>query len=227
MSRTPTMAEVILAAIESRLMEVHTGIPAKVTRYDAAKQLIDAAPLIKTRFFNENGESIVEALPVVTNVPVIFPGSGNFGMTFPVAVGETVWLAFSEASLDKWKSQGGTVDPLDPRKHALADAVAMVGLRPFSSPFGGDSQYIMIGSKNGVADFVAVATKVQNELNALRTAFLNHGHNVTTAGSPAAQVGTTGTPGTALPVPAPVPPLVPMVVAAVGSVGSATVKIKG
>lgn len=171
MSHTPTLDECITAAIESRLKEVHTGMPAKVTRYDVTKQLCDAAPLIKTRFLDESGAAIVQELPVVTNIPVVFPGSGNFGLTFPVAVGDVVWLAFSESSLDKWKSQGGTVDPVDPRRHALADAVAVVGLRPFNSPFAGDGQFITIGSKDGQAQFVALANKVLDELVLLKDVF--------------------------------------------------------
>lgn len=208
MSRTPTLTEVILAAIESRLVDVHTSIPGKVVRYDAAKQLVDVAPQIKTRHTDEDGAAVVEALPVVTNVPVVFPGSGGFSITFPVQVGDVVWLSISEASLDKWKSQGGEVDPLDPRRHHLSDAVALVGLRPFSDPLPStETGVVTIGSNTGTPQFAALANLVKAELDAIYGHLNSHIH-ATPAGP-----STTVT-------------LIPPATTA-GPVASATVKIKG
>jgi hypothetical protein len=62
---------------------------------------------------------------------VQFPGSGGYRITFPVAVGDTGLIVFSEASLDKWLVSGGTVDPADDRRHDLTDAVFLPGLRDF------------------------------------------------------------------------------------------------
>lgn len=129
----------LLAAIDARMVEVHTSIPAVVTRYDPAKGLIDAAPQVKRAYQDEEGQRATAALPVIVNVPLIFPGSGGGGVTFPISVGDPVWLSFSEASIDEWKSNGGVVDPANSQRHGLAGAVAFPGLRTFGSPVGGVS----------------------------------------------------------------------------------------
>jgi hypothetical protein len=45
----PTWAEVILQAIDSALLNLHTGLPAKVISYDPSKQSAEVAPFAKAR----------------------------------------------------------------------------------------------------------------------------------------------------------------------------------
>lgn len=215
--RTPSLTQVISNAITGRLADVHTAIPAKVERYDATKQLVDATPLIKASHPLEDGEIETQALPTISNVPVVFPGGGGFRLTFPIQVGDTVLLVFSEASLDKWLQQGGTVDPLDTRRHHLADAIAIPGLHPFSAPSSGaDTSVITIGSDSGSDDFAATAQRVLTELNKIKTAFDSHTHILTIGGvTPGVGAGT----GTAAP---PVAGITGLTAPA-----SATVKVRG
>jgi hypothetical protein len=132
MPNTPNLPDVFGMAFAAYARRLHTGIPARVERYDSARQAIDAKPLVKRGYFGEDGERAYEELPVVTDVPVVFPGAGAYTLMMPVAVGDTVWLSFSEASLDEWLQSGRLVEPLSERRHALTDAVAHIGLRDFS-----------------------------------------------------------------------------------------------
>lgn len=134
MNRTPTLAEVIRRALDARLADVRVALPARVEKYDAAKQVVDVLPLLQERAVGEDGAELVESLPVVPNVPVVFPGAGGFRVTFPVQPGDTVLLVFSDRSLDVWQAKGGEVDPVDLRRHHLADAVAIPGLRDLAHP---------------------------------------------------------------------------------------------
>jgi hypothetical protein len=187
MSRTPTIAEVLTAAIDARLADVHTSIPAKVVRYDAAQCLVDAAPLVRAPERQESGRVAYLPLPVVTNVPVAFPQGGGFRLTFPLAVGDTVWLSFSEASLERWLRFGGEVSPEDPRRFALSDAAAFPGVRALAGGdavtaastdgcvlelIGGDAKLrlkaggtVELGTSG--ADALALASKVDGQLSAL------------------------------------------------------------
>lgn len=179
MSRTPTLAEVLQAAIDARLVDVHTSIPAKVTRYDAAKCLVDAAPLIRGPVLAEDGSTSYTALPVVPNVPVSFPGAGGFRVTFPISIGDVVLLVFSEASLERWLQFGGEVDPQDPRRFALSDAVAIPGVRPFADVQAAATDAVVIESNGSdvrlgtktAAEALALASKVDAELTALKSVF--------------------------------------------------------
>ncbi len=132
-----TLAQLFNAVLAQRFADVHTAMPARVERFDAAKQVADCAPLLQARIETEAGFETV-ALPVVPNVPVVFPGGGEFRVTFPVKPGDVVLLVFSEASLDRWQALDG-VQPGDERRHHLADAIAIPGLHSDKRPWKGHS----------------------------------------------------------------------------------------
>jgi hypothetical protein len=133
MSDTPTLREVLRNAARRALANVHVSIPAKVVTYDAEEQTVSARPLIEQEYFDEEGTRQTIELPIITRIPVVFPQAGGYRITFPIAVDDVVMLLFSEASIDKWMVTGGTVDPLDGRRHDINDAVAIPGLNPITS----------------------------------------------------------------------------------------------
>lgn len=160
-ARTRTLAEVIDLAITARLAGLHTQLPARVERYDPGRQLVDVVPLLLGQFEDDDEGVLVQALPVITNVPVVFPGSGGYRLTFPVQAGDTVWLSFGERSIDEWKTLGGQVSPADPRQHALSDAVALVGLRDGQHPWSGAAQdHATLGADGGAQIHIH-----QNQIN--------------------------------------------------------------
>lgn len=239
---TITLGEVLNRLRDQIMADLRVAIPARVERFDAARQLVDVKPLLKETSLDEAGAEVVESLHVISNVPVQFPGTAAFALTFDVKPGDECLLVFSDRSLDKWISSGGEVDPVDLRRHHLSDAVALLGVRHAGAfaPVDADCAALRHRSGMGVyvkdgtvnlgspapGDALALASLVKAEIKALRDAYAGHGHNLTTAGTAVAQAGVTGTPCTgALAVP-PVPPvaLTPQVVPAVGSVASSKVK---
>ncbi len=126
------------------------SLPGTVQRYDAATQLADVKPQIKGTFEDEDGTVSQHSLPVITNVPVVFPGGGGFRVTFPVRAGDTVLLVFADRSLDAWLSEGHETGPDDMRRHALSDAVCIPGLHPNNAPWAGASETnLTLGKDNG------------------------------------------------------------------------------
>lgn len=123
---TPTLEEVLEAAIDDRLLDIYTNMPGVVESYDPAKQTISVRPSIKRTY--EDG-SVVER-PLIQNVPVIFSRGKKSSDTFPLAKNDPVLLCFSMRSIDVWKSKGGTVDPKDFRKFNITDAFAIPGGSP-------------------------------------------------------------------------------------------------
>lgn len=124
---TPTAAAAIRRAIDTRLREVNTAIPATVVAFDRANRTVTAQPLVKVAYTDESGVRQTEMLPAVTNCPVMYPCVAGRGMTFPLRKGDPVLLMVSQASIDRWFARGGVVDPGDDRHHALSDAFAMPG----------------------------------------------------------------------------------------------------
>lgn len=144
--RLNTLQNIINDAVARGSRDLYTLIPAKVVKWDASIQRADCQILIQDVTEAEDGSREVASMAVVPGVPVQFPGSGTFRMTFPVSDGSLVIegatapattgsLVFSHRSLDKWLTgRGGEVDPEFDHDHAPADAVFFPGLMPFGAP---------------------------------------------------------------------------------------------
>lgn len=210
--QTPSLQKVIDDAIESKLLEVHTCLPARVTRVDVTKAQCDVKPLIKRKYANE---TIVE-LPVITNVPIAFYRAGQAFVSLPVKVGDIVELRFAERSLDLWLTKGGTVDPLDSRRHHLSDAIAYPGIYPFTDPpTGASATDIVIKNETskitikpdqielyGNGDAVALASLVLSRLETIKSTFDSHTHtqgSYINSGGPV--TGSSGAPTSTMPTP--------------------------
>lgn len=111
---------------EALLGGVHTAFPARVESYDAATMRAEVQPCLMRKYYDSDPSN----LPKITDVPIHFFSGGGFTITVPIAAGDYVLCICSERSLEQWLTKGGIVDPLDPRKFDLTDAVAIPGLFP-------------------------------------------------------------------------------------------------
>jgi hypothetical protein len=69
-------------------------------------------------------------LPILKDVPIVFPCSKSGGFTFKVESGDGVLLVFSERSLEAWKNGNTDSAPLSNRKFDLTDAFAIPCIFP-------------------------------------------------------------------------------------------------
>lgn len=128
---TPTLEDVIDEAVCTRLRDLHTAIPGRVVSYDATKQTADVQPLVRYEIPDADGAPTYEELPVLPNVPVLWPRSGSWFLAMPLAEGDTVQLLFNERAIGHWRAGDGEVThPGDLRLHDLSHAVAIPGLYP-------------------------------------------------------------------------------------------------
>lgn len=110
-------------------LDQHVAIPGRVERYDAATQTADVVPLVRHPVPQPDGSYALEELPVVPSVPVVFPRTGRWMLTFPIVAGDTVQLLVNTAAIGHWRAGSGDVtDPGDLRRQHLAHAVAIPGL---------------------------------------------------------------------------------------------------
>lgn len=185
---TETIAELLNAAMRAGARNLYTCLPAKVVKWDAAKQRAHCQPLIKDAYEDETGERQVESLPVIPGVPVQFMGAGGYRLTFPIELGTTGTLFFAHRSMDKWLSgDGKEVDPEFDQDHGLGDAIFMPGLKPFGAPWEScPTDHMTLGADGGVQahfyedrialgdesgnQYVALAQKVQDWFDAFNTA---------------------------------------------------------
>ena len=109
---------------------INTSMPAKVISVSnlGSDQTVDVLPLVNDSF--DDGTNV--EFPPILDVPLIFPSAGGGVLSFPIAVGDTILLIFSQKSLDEWmesRSFGNIgFTPSDKRRYALNDAIAIPGL---------------------------------------------------------------------------------------------------
>jgi len=199
-TRSPTIAELLKAAVDQGLADTHVALPGLVVKYNAGTQRADVKPTVQLPYINDDGSEGVDVLPVIPEVPVLWPRAGGFFMHLPLAVGDTVLLLICERSIDEWNLTTGKVDtnPKDFRKHDLSDAIAIPGLATVPSAlkeilsgaavFGKEKgaqvraktstvEIVTKGAIAAVGGFVAMA-------NLLVTAFNTHVHTSAAPGSP-------------------------------------------
>lgn len=123
-------SDIIRRMIKFEISNIHTSIPGQIEKYDYTKKKASVKPMIKRKM--DNGDILT--MPVIENVPVIFPSTGDTIIHFPLKKGDGCMILFSERSLDEFLSLGIDTAPDDPRKYDLTDAICLPGLYNFSNP---------------------------------------------------------------------------------------------
>ena len=134
---TPKLSDLLLASVDAKLRELFIALPGEVIEYDAEKNLASIRPLIKAKYKNELN---AHDLPIINNVPVIFPRTQTSHLVFPISPQDTGQILFNQRSLDVWLVAGGNVDPGDSRMFDINDAVFIPGLFPQNKPLGSNPE---------------------------------------------------------------------------------------
>jgi Phage protein Gp138 N-terminal domain len=136
---TPELADLLQAAVQSALFELHTAMPGQVVAVQAGalgRQFVDVRPCLKRSLEVDDDDPgvtapfIEEELPTLPRVPVGYPQGGGFFVSLPLQVGDFVLLVFCERSIDRWlatasKARQAAVSTGDVGLHLLDGAVAL------------------------------------------------------------------------------------------------------
>lgn len=88
MTYISTLVELLKQAIENRLLDVHTALIAKVESYDAEKQQVNVAPVLKWRIKDSHEQWMSEQLSMLCDALV--------------RVGTSSPFPYSQAILSSW-----------------------------------------------------------------------------------------------------------------------------
>ncbi|MDD5034861.1 MAG: Gp138 family membrane-puncturing spike protein, partial [Methylococcaceae bacterium] len=124
-SRTPSLAEVMKIVSDKTKRDIFVARPGKIETYDPLRQVANILLCQMEPFADEDGGTGAEPIPVLMEIPVLFPGGGGYFMSFPLLPGDIGLVVFCDRSLDTyWASDGSILaDPIDQRSHELSDAV--------------------------------------------------------------------------------------------------------
>lgn len=173
-------AEIINDLMQKISSSIRVAMPASVESYDFKTQKADIKIDMQELYRNETSLDY----PVLSGVPVIFPRCGGASITMPVARGDTCLVMFLDRDSTSWLLGGKNTKPKSMRSHHLSDAVAIMGLSPFTSKSPAKNNTDMLisfdGSEvvlkpKGVIDIHTakeVNIKTQNVIINCKTAFV-------------------------------------------------------
>lgn len=118
-------------AFDAQKLSIFTGLrvamPGIIQSFDPSTVTCTVQPAIYGLKVGDDGSTASEAIPVLPDVPVVFPRGGGCTLTFPVKTGDECLLVFSDRCIDFWWQNGGVQEAVDPRQHDLSDAFAIIG----------------------------------------------------------------------------------------------------
>jgi hypothetical protein len=128
-SRSPDTDELFQIAMGVAQSGMCVAMPGIVEFYNAALQIANILPALKRPYLNSDGSEGLDDVPIINDVPVVFPRGSGFFLSFPLKKGDNVLLVFQDLSIDEFVMSQGNVQ-LDPRSfqtHDLRDCVAIPG----------------------------------------------------------------------------------------------------
>lgn len=127
--RTNSFEAAVLGAFDGLQSRLWTALPGLVESVDLGKQTLVVQPAIQAQIMNPNNTWTWVTLPLLLDVPIVFPTGGGFTLTFPVVVGDECLVIFSSRCIDAWWQSGGIQVQAELRMHDLSDGFAIVGPR--------------------------------------------------------------------------------------------------
>lgn len=109
------------------MTSVHTSMPAVVVSYNASTRRAVIQPSIKRRI----ADGSYMKFPILIDVPVLYSGTVEYTIHFPLHKNDEVLLFFAERCIEEWKLKGNdNIEDTDPRRYDLCDAYCIPGLQP-------------------------------------------------------------------------------------------------
>lgn len=106
---------------------LRVSLPGIIESFDPIACTCTVQPALKGQTADELGNMKSAPLPLLVDVPVVFPRGGGCTITFPVKAGDECLVVFCDRCIDFWWQSGGVQETVDPRQHDLSDAFAIVG----------------------------------------------------------------------------------------------------
>ena len=111
--------------INEAMLRTRCCIPCIVQSYNEENNTVECQPAIRERIINEDGTIQYVQLPLLVNVPVVFPGSSDFELKFILKQNDECLVLFSDLSIDNFWEKGSLQNPVEVRRHDLSDGIAI------------------------------------------------------------------------------------------------------
>lgn len=144
------LAQAIMSAMR-------VSMPGIIQSFDPDAVTAVVQPAIKGVEQDASGADVSVNIPLLVDVPVVFPRGGGCTLTFPVKAGDECLVIFADRCIDFWWQSGGIQEPVDERMHDLSDAFCIVGPQSQAKKISGISTTSTQLRTDDGAAFVEVA----------------------------------------------------------------------
>ncbi len=186
--------------LDGRQVGIWTAMPGIIESVDFDAMTCVVQLTIQSTTVMADESQVAGNLPLLLDVPLVFPSGGGFAITFPLGPGDEVLVIFASRCIDAWWQYGEVQLPMEARMHDLSDGFAIPGPKSQPNVLDGISEsklqlrnddgtvFLSLGSKfsmtNTTTDLKTVLTDLQSLLNSFMgtlAAFAGGGAPVTQA----------------------------------------------
>lgn len=114
-------------ALAGHQAAIWTALPGIIESFDADAITAVVQPAIKGQLRAKDGSTSQITLPLLLDVPVVFPRGGGCALTFPLAKDDECLVVFASRCIDGWWTSGGIQAQAEFRMHDLSDGFAIPG----------------------------------------------------------------------------------------------------
>lgn len=111
--------------IQKASFDIRCCIPGIIQSYNAKNNTAEIQPAIREEVVNEDNYVSYVNLPLLINVPIVFPSTKLGGVRFTLEQGDECLVVFSDLSYDKFWESGNVQNPIEVRRHDLSDGIAI------------------------------------------------------------------------------------------------------
>ena len=104
-------------------------LPGIIEKVNFQQVTCEVQPSIRMIQFDKKGNRNPVDLPILVDVPLVYPQGGFGVLTFPVKKGDECLVVFADRCIDAWWQNGGVQGQIEFRQHDLSDGFAFVGIR--------------------------------------------------------------------------------------------------
>ncbi|MFA9439393.1 Gp138 family membrane-puncturing spike protein [Uliginosibacterium sp. sgz301328] len=149
--RTGDTLAAMKALVRGDRARLWTALPGIIQSFDAVAMTCTVQPALRENVRQEDGSTQSLQLPLLVDVPVVFPGGGSCTLTFPVKEGDECLVVFASRCIDAWWQQGGIQQQAEFRMHDLSDGFAFVGVRSQPRKFNVSTEAVQLRKDDGSA----------------------------------------------------------------------------
>lgn len=121
--------EIFELGVNTAVSKARSATPGIIQSFDPESVTCVVSLSLKGKYSGEYGVTSKPApeLPLLVDVPVIFPRGGGVTLTFPVKAGDECLVVFADRCIDFWWQNGGSQERVDTRMQDLSDAFVIPG----------------------------------------------------------------------------------------------------